>query len=40
MTRHINRSRQARIDVIECAYFIAETNLNAVDRFLQATETA
>ena len=40
MRRNINRSREARIDVIESAYFIAETNLNAVDRFLQATETA
>lgn len=40
MSRAIRRTWQARRDVIEAADYIAETSLNASDRFLQATETA
>ena len=40
MSHKIVRSQQARIDVLDIADFIAETSLNASDRFLYATEEA
>lgn len=41
MSLKIIRSRQARTDVLNHAYYIAgTTNLNASDRFLKATEDA
>ena len=39
MSREINRSRQALIDVIDIAYYIADKrSLNASDKFLKTTE--
>lgn len=41
MSLKISRSRQARTDVLNHAYDIADkVNLNASDRFLEATEAA
>ncbi len=38
MLPHINKTPQVEIDLIDCAMYIAEDNLDAAERFLDAAE--
>jgi toxin ParE1/3/4 len=40
MSRQIVRHEKAKTDLIQEAFYIAEDNLDASDRFLEATESA